>query len=295
MELLAEGRTAEVFAAGEGRVLKLDRPEWNGLSVFEASVLTLLADAGLPVARPHGTRTVDGRSGVILDRIEGPSLLQVLSAAGHGEVDRLAGEFVALQLQCNETIVVGLPELVPRLRRELEIGVPDARAEGRTSCACWRRWTTAGAGSATSTSIPPTSWSAPTAGSSSTGSPWPRARRPPTWPAPWCCGGCGRAARSGASTRAVRSEGRARRGAGRRRARRLDPHRRRGPRHRGLRRRGEGVAPAGGGRVRAPVRLSRAALLRRRESPSRRDRAGRVTRAPWRGSRARPGRRRRAA
>ena len=127
MELLAEGRTAEVFAAGEGRVLKLDRPEWNGLSVFEASVLTLLADAGLPVARPHGTRTVDGRSGVILDRIEGPSLLQVLSAAGHGEVDRLAGEFVALQLQCNETIVAGLPELVPRLRRELEIGVPDAR------------------------------------------------------------------------------------------------------------------------------------------------------------------------
>ena len=36
VELLAEGRTAEVFAYGEGRVLKLDRPEWNGLSVFEA-------------------------------------------------------------------------------------------------------------------------------------------------------------------------------------------------------------------------------------------------------------------
>jgi len=126
MELLAEGRTAEVFAAGEGRVLKLDRPDWNGLSVFEASVLTLLADAGLPVARPHGTRTVNGRSGVVLDRIDGPSLLQVLRAVGPDEIDRLAGEFVAVQLQCNETIVAGLPELVPRLRRELEVGVPDA-------------------------------------------------------------------------------------------------------------------------------------------------------------------------
>ena len=52
MELLAEGRTAEVFAYGAGRVLKLDRPEWNGLSAFEATVLDLLADAGLPVARP---------------------------------------------------------------------------------------------------------------------------------------------------------------------------------------------------------------------------------------------------
>ena len=91
MELLAEGRTAEVFAYGEGRVLKLDRPDWNGLSAFEATVLALLADAGLPVARPHGTVTVDGRTGVIVDRVEGPSLLQVVEAAGPERIDSLAG------------------------------------------------------------------------------------------------------------------------------------------------------------------------------------------------------------
>ena len=79
MELLAEGRTAEVYAYGEGRVLKLDRPEWNGLSTFEATVLGALADAGLPVARQCGTVTVDGRSGVLLDRVDGPPLLQVLA------------------------------------------------------------------------------------------------------------------------------------------------------------------------------------------------------------------------
>ncbi len=126
MELLAEGRTAEVFAYGEGRVLKLDRPDWNGLSAFEATVLVDLAGAGLPVARAHGTVTVDGRSGVILDRVEGPSLLQVLSAAGPDEIDRLASRFVALQLQCNATAVGGLPDLVPRLRGEIEASVPDA-------------------------------------------------------------------------------------------------------------------------------------------------------------------------
>ena len=135
MELLAEGRTAEVFAEGEGRVLKLDRPEWNGLSIFEESVLTLLAAAGLPVARPYGTRTVDGRSGVILERVDGPSLLQVLTAAGPDEIDRLAGQFVGLQLQCNETRVAGLPELVPRLERELEAGVPDAAQRRELSTA----------------------------------------------------------------------------------------------------------------------------------------------------------------
>jgi Ser/Thr protein kinase RdoA (MazF antagonist) len=127
VELLAEGRTAEVFAYGDGRVLKLDRPEWNGLSVFEEGVLTALADAGLPVARPHGTATVDGRSGVILDRIDGPSLLQVVTAAGPEEVDRLAGHFVALQLRCNRTTVAGLPDLVPRLHSEIEAIVPDVR------------------------------------------------------------------------------------------------------------------------------------------------------------------------
>jgi hypothetical protein len=83
------------------------------------------------VARAHGTVTVDGRSGVILDRVEGPSLLEVLSASGPEEIDRLASRFVALQLECNATTVGGLPDLVPRLAAEIEASVPDAalRAE----------------------------------------------------------------------------------------------------------------------------------------------------------------------
>ena len=125
MELLAEGRTAEVYAYGEGRVLKLDRPEWNGLSTFEATVLGALAEAGLPVARQRGTVTVEGRSGVLLDRVDGPPLLQVLAEASPGELDALAGRFVALQLHCNETTVGGLPELVPRLGAEIGASVSD--------------------------------------------------------------------------------------------------------------------------------------------------------------------------
>jgi Ser/Thr protein kinase RdoA (MazF antagonist) len=125
VELLAEGRTAEVFAYGDGRVLKLDRPEWDGLSSYEATVLFDLAEAGLPVARPRGTVTVNGRAGVILDRVEGPPLLEVLSASGPEEVERLADRFAALQLECNRVSAGGLPDLVSRLGDEIDVSVPD--------------------------------------------------------------------------------------------------------------------------------------------------------------------------
>ena len=130
MQRLAEGRTAEVFAYGEGRVLKLDRPDWNGLSEFEGAVLSGLADAGVPVARPHGTVTVEGRSGLILDRVAGPSLMQVLLDSNVGEAEQLAERFAALQLQFTDMVVEGLPELVPRLRSEIEASVTEAGLRG---------------------------------------------------------------------------------------------------------------------------------------------------------------------
>jgi Ser/Thr protein kinase RdoA (MazF antagonist) len=126
VELLAEGRTAEVFGYGEGRVLKLDRPEWNGLSHFEATVLEGLADAGVAVARPHGTVTVEGRSGVVLSRVDGPSLFEVLTASSPAQAEELARQFAALQLALNAIAVGGLPDLVPRLRGEIETSVTDA-------------------------------------------------------------------------------------------------------------------------------------------------------------------------
>lgn len=121
MELIATGRTAEVFAWGDGRVLKLDRPDWNGLSTFEASVLAIVAEAGILLARPHGTLTVEGRSGVVLDRVDGPMLSDVIATAD--DVAPLARAFVDLHLALNERRVAGLPDLVA--------GLPDGiRASG---------------------------------------------------------------------------------------------------------------------------------------------------------------------
>ena len=130
MELLAEGRTAEVFAYGEGRVLKLDRPEWNGLAPFEGDVLTQLAGAGLPVAPPHGVVTVEGRSGIVLDRVDGVTLREDLLASSGAGAEALAERFVELQLQLNATTVPGLPPLVPRLRNEITSSIADEPLRG---------------------------------------------------------------------------------------------------------------------------------------------------------------------
>jgi aminoglycoside phosphotransferase (APT) family kinase protein len=131
VELLAEGRMAEVFAYGDGLVVKLDRPEWQGVAGFECRVLERAIEAGLPVARPHGVVTVDGRTGVVLDRVAGGTLRQVLEVeTGEPEVLALAERFVALHQAVNSAELPGIPDLVPRLGEELSRGGLDASLAG---------------------------------------------------------------------------------------------------------------------------------------------------------------------
>jgi Phosphotransferase enzyme family len=111
---------AEVFAIDEERVIKLDRPEWNGVSAFESDVIIRLAEAGLPVARSHGVTTIDGRCGVILDRLVGLSLLQIVIEAAETGLDDLAKQFAMLQAMLNATVIADLPDLPGRLRGEIE-------------------------------------------------------------------------------------------------------------------------------------------------------------------------------
>ena len=113
VELLASGRTAEVFAWGDGRVLKLDRPDWNGLSAFEAAALATLADTGVPAPRLHETVTVGDRHGVVIDRVDGPILADVVNAAA--DLEPLATTWIELHQSVNAHVVTGLPDLVTGL------------------------------------------------------------------------------------------------------------------------------------------------------------------------------------
>jgi Ser/Thr protein kinase RdoA (MazF antagonist) len=108
---------AEVFALDEDRVLKLDRPEWSGVSDFERDVITRVAAAGLPVARSHGMMTVDGRRGVVLDRVFGRSLEDEIGLMQ--ATDESAHRFAGVQATINATSIDGLPDLTTRMQAEI--------------------------------------------------------------------------------------------------------------------------------------------------------------------------------
>ena len=77
--LLAEGMEAEVFVWGDGSVLKLMRDPGHGYRVErEAVALRILQEHGHAAPAVLDTVTVDGRPGLVMERVEGGSLLSLL-------------------------------------------------------------------------------------------------------------------------------------------------------------------------------------------------------------------------
>jgi len=113
VELLASGRTAEVFVWAAGRVLKLDRLEWNGLSEMEAAALAMVAEAGVRAPRAYELVEVGDRRGLVMDRIEGPILADVISRAS--DLESLAVLWTEMQTSLHARTVEGLPNLVDGL------------------------------------------------------------------------------------------------------------------------------------------------------------------------------------
>ncbi len=76
---IGSGRTAEVYAWGEGHVLKLYRAEMEPAWVdHEARVGRIVAEAGLAAPAIGDVITVAGRPGIVSERIAGPSMLDDL-------------------------------------------------------------------------------------------------------------------------------------------------------------------------------------------------------------------------
>lgn len=114
------GRTAEVFAWGEGKVLKLFQP-WHPEPWAESeSRLTAAAyEAGLPAPRVYGLERVGGRLGVVLERVEGPSLLQLV-AARPWRVVAVARRLAEVHAAIHARRVQGLMPLAQHLRWRID-------------------------------------------------------------------------------------------------------------------------------------------------------------------------------
>lgn len=115
-ELVAAGRTSDVFALGNDAVVKVPRPEVpSDWSRIEALLGGTVARHGLPVPAVRDLVELEGRSCIVFDRVEGPSMWQ-RALDQPGEAAQLAVQLVDVQHQIHSAgIPPGVPDLAARL------------------------------------------------------------------------------------------------------------------------------------------------------------------------------------
>jgi Ser/Thr protein kinase RdoA (MazF antagonist) len=118
--LLANGRTAEIYAWGDGQILKLYRDfvpdSWIE---HEAWVSQVVMEAGLRAPRIGERVTVDGRQGLIYERIDGPSLLQTV-ATQPWTLFRSASQFGTLHAEMHNMHRPNLPAQRQQILRTVD-------------------------------------------------------------------------------------------------------------------------------------------------------------------------------
>lgn len=113
--LIGEGKVAQVFEHGEGRVLKLYRagqPESD--AVREAEVLGVVARGGVRAPRAYGVESFDGRCGVVMDRVGGRTFGEAMLANPAGAGPYFAA-MAGLQAGLHAASGAGLTPLKQRL------------------------------------------------------------------------------------------------------------------------------------------------------------------------------------
>ncbi len=107
--LLAEGRTAEIFAWGEDQVLKLYRPEFPLTDVeYEYRKALASQETGFAVPAVGEMVKVDGRAGITYQRVEGITMLQALKDTPW-KVLPLTRQLAALHADMHERSASDLP------------------------------------------------------------------------------------------------------------------------------------------------------------------------------------------
>lgn len=79
--LVGSGLAADVLAWGEGRVLKLFRRQGDSSNAErEFAITRAVHQIGIPVPAAHDVVEVEGRYGIIFDRVTGPSLIEYVQS-----------------------------------------------------------------------------------------------------------------------------------------------------------------------------------------------------------------------
>ena len=116
---IAEGRTAEVFAWGDSQILKLFR-SWcpASLAEQEANAAQAVQRTGLSVPSVAGLIEVDGRPGIVFERITGSSMFREFPSRPW-KLIHYARLLAELHTSMHTHQVSGLPSLRQRLERRI--------------------------------------------------------------------------------------------------------------------------------------------------------------------------------
>jgi aminoglycoside phosphotransferase (APT) family kinase protein len=131
--LLGEGREAEIFGWGDGQALRLLRdPNAGPRLEWEAAAMRAAGESGVAVPTVDAVIVVDGRPGLVMERIVGTDLLTEL-AHRPLRFHRRARELGTLQARLHATAAPpGLPSVRDELRGRIQVA-PHLPGETRAS------------------------------------------------------------------------------------------------------------------------------------------------------------------
>lgn len=116
---IAQGRTAEIFVWDDRHILKLYR-DWcpRHWTEYEARVAHAITEAGIPSPAAGDIVEVDGRRGLIYERLEGISMLQDMNAHPWMLLQH-ARSLAELHVKINQQSITGLPLYKERLNHDI--------------------------------------------------------------------------------------------------------------------------------------------------------------------------------
>ncbi|NPV07003.1 MAG: phosphotransferase [Anaerolineae bacterium] len=119
-KVIGFGRTAEIREWGDGRVVKLFHPGFPQAAIErEASAAALAHSLGVPTPALFQTVEVDGRLGIVFQRVSGTTMLQDLARRPWMLLSHAYG-LARLQAHLHQMEGSGLPDLRERLARRIE-------------------------------------------------------------------------------------------------------------------------------------------------------------------------------
>ncbi|MGB2710009.1 MAG: aminoglycoside phosphotransferase family protein [Conexibacter sp.] len=121
LQKIAEGREAEIFAWGDGAVLRLLRnPNARQQIEWEAAAMRATASSGVRVPAVREIVEVDGRPGLVMERVEGKDMLAIVGRKPWlvWSIGTTSGR---LHAELNGVVAPeGLPWLRERMRQRIE-------------------------------------------------------------------------------------------------------------------------------------------------------------------------------